>query len=270
MSIWLCRQEQVKHPYYIEMLGVHIYSSQELAYVIGNYPLLVLDDFLNDSLLEFLRDELNQGFLVLKLERWLRAGEDADEALMMILQECDYYTNEEISRFRQQVAEIRKKHPAEYQKMKADALFSMGQYGRAAKGYEKLLEYPTDEWVDDRFLGSVWNNLASCYARMFQFQKAYDAYERAYLRTNDLGILMRIYYLTKLDPSLKLGDRLRLLITEEMAEDWEKNRMKAQEHAEHSEALEQLQLLFGRDSIRRQAGEAQLLKRWKQEYRGMV
>lgn len=36
MSLILCRQEPVKIPLYIEDLGIHIYSSQELCYVIYN------------------------------------------------------------------------------------------------------------------------------------------------------------------------------------------------------------------------------------------
>ena len=44
MSFILCRQEEVTHPLYIEALGVHIWSSQELCYVIYNNPLLVLEE----------------------------------------------------------------------------------------------------------------------------------------------------------------------------------------------------------------------------------
>ena len=39
MSLILCRQEPVRHPFYIERLGVHIASSQELCYVIYQNPL---------------------------------------------------------------------------------------------------------------------------------------------------------------------------------------------------------------------------------------
>ena len=34
MSLILCRQEPVTSPYFVEELGVHLYSSQELNYVI--------------------------------------------------------------------------------------------------------------------------------------------------------------------------------------------------------------------------------------------
>ena len=54
MSLILCRQEPVKHPFYFEGLGVHLYSSQELCYVIYQNPLLVLDHFVDEHLIEFI------------------------------------------------------------------------------------------------------------------------------------------------------------------------------------------------------------------------
>ena len=65
-----------------ELSGVHLYSSQELAYVIYHYPLLVMDQLVDDRLLDFLREELNLGFLALKLDNWRkkrrRSGRNAD------------------------------------------------------------------------------------------------------------------------------------------------------------------------------------------------
>ena len=51
MSLLLCSQEYARRPYHVEMLGIHLFTAQELAYVIYHYPLLVLDGFINDDLL---------------------------------------------------------------------------------------------------------------------------------------------------------------------------------------------------------------------------
>ena len=155
MSLLLCRQEHVKRPYFMELMGVHLYSSQELSYVIFNHPMLVLDDFVDERLLTFLREELDKGFLALKLERWLKSGENPDEALMIILQDCDYYSMAEVGRFRQMAAALRKKHPADFMRMKADELFSLRQYGRAVEIYQKLLEYPQSEQTTCFLEGSI-------------------------------------------------------------------------------------------------------------------
>ena len=94
--------------FYIERLGIHIASSQELCYVIYQNPLLVLDGFVDDRLIEFIRSELGLSFLAGKLEAWQRSGESQDELPIVILQECCYYTAKEIAAYRQKLAAFRK------------------------------------------------------------------------------------------------------------------------------------------------------------------
>ena len=69
MSLLLCRMEPVVHPFEVPELGVRIYSSQELCYVIYENPLLVIDDFVDERLIQFVRDDLNMEFLAGKLEK---------------------------------------------------------------------------------------------------------------------------------------------------------------------------------------------------------
>lgn len=130
MSLILCRQEPVRHPFYIERLGVHIASSQELCYVIYQNPLLVLDGFVDDRLIEFIRSELGLSFLAGKLEAWQRSGESQDELPIVILQECCYYTAKEIAAYRQKLAAFRKMNAAEFRKETADYYFRRGSLGR--------------------------------------------------------------------------------------------------------------------------------------------
>ena len=270
MSLLLCRQEYVEHPFYVECLGVRLYSSQELAYVIYQHPLLVMDDFVEEGLLGFLRDECGLGFLALKLERWMKSHEDPDEALAMILQESDYYSSQEISRFRQKVAGFRKKHPAEYKKLRADELFSLGQYGRASRQYQELLSYPRDGVVDDGFLAKVWNNLGSCYARMFRTEQAYECYRQAYTLHGDPQVLRQLYCLSKLDGRLSFGDRFKALVTEELQAQWDGAMDEARKKASGADQVGQVETLFAKDPIRRQAGAEELQHKWKKEYRTMV
>lgn len=270
MSLWLCRQESVTHPYYIEALGIHIYSSQELSYVIYNNPLLVLDEFVSEQLLTFLRDELNQGFLALKLERWLKSGESPDDALVVILQECDYYTTVEVAKFRQMIANLRKLHPADFGKRKADELFDLRQYGKALKLYREMLQMPPDQVADEAYFGRIWQNIGSCHARRFQLEEALDAYEKAYDKTADQKVLEQIYMLSLLDSRLVLKSRFQLLVNDESKAQWEQMLTDAREKAAASPEMERLERLFMKDPVKRQAGMSQLLQQWKREYRGMV
>lgn len=270
MSLLLCRQEHVSHPYFVESLGIHLYSSQEIAYVVYHYPLLMLDGFVGEGLFTFLREELDQGFLALKLERWQKSGERTDDMLVMLLQEIGYCTQSELTQFRQKMEELRKKHPAELKKWKADELFTMRQYGRAVELYEELLAAPADNCVNDQFRGRIWNNLGSCYARMFQLEKAFEAYQKAYNRIGQEQILEQLYELSRIDSRLKLGERLETLVTDARRAEWDGRMERARAKAAQSEQVKELEGLFEKDPIKRRAGEAELLRKWKQEYRSMV
>lgn len=270
MSVILCRREKVSHPFFIENLGIHVYTSQELAYAIYNHPLLAMDGFIDQNLIDFIREELDMGYTALKMERWMKTSENQDELLFLFLQDCSYYTSAEISRLRQKVAALRKLPPLEYAKNKADYLFGFKQYGRAIAGYEKILESYLAPRADDAFLGRIYNNLGACYARIFQFDKALAAYDKAYGKLKDVAVLERIYHLSLMDPKITLKERYQSIVTEEMKAAWDADFAEAGEKAKQSEELQKLEELFHKDPIRRQEGVRQMLEAWKQEYRGMA
>lgn len=212
MSLIYCRPEKVSSPFYVESLGLHIYTSQELAYVVYNYPLLALDDFVDESLIAFIRNELDMEFLAGKLETWKRSKEDQDELLIMILRECCYYRAAEIGKFRQEITSYRRMHPAEYGRKKAETCFRLGQYGAAIQKYAQIAEYPKDSVMTEEFLGTIYYNLGACYARMFQAEKALDAFTQAYRYLKEDQVLQSIGYLVCLNPHLEVDKELKKLM----------------------------------------------------------
>lgn len=268
MSLLLCRQEAVSRPYYVEALDVHLYSSQELCYVIYHHPLLVMEEFVDERLIGFIRDELNMGNLAARLEKGA-GGENSDELLFAILTECFYYTPPEISQYRQRVASLRKKTPAEFEKERADYLFSIGQYGKAVQIYETLLESGNkpEERADREFTGKLWNNLGAAYARLFQTTKAFQAYEKAgeYLGMDEPE--RKMYFLAELNPELR--SRLRPS-DQEKREAWEREAGEAREKAAQSREILKLEQLLERDPEEGLEEAAEMVKKWKREYRSMV
>lgn len=270
MSLLLCRQEAVTRPYYMETLDIHLYSSQELCYVIFHHPLLVMDGFIDEGLVQFVREELNMGALAARLERDIPEGGNQDELLFLILSECFYYSSQEISQYRQTVSSLRKKSRPEYAKEKADYLFQVGQMGKAVKIYESLLE-EIQFSEDENFRGRVWNNLGAAYARMFQTEKAFQAFEQAYGCLKDQNMVKKMYFLTKFNPSLELSGICRAVAAGEgVKERWDKEAEKAREQASQSRDILKLDQLFERDRIKRSAGTAELVRKWKQDYRSML
>ena len=270
MSLILCRQEPVKRPFYFEYLGVRIFSSQELCYVIYNHPLLVLDGFVDESLLEFIREDLDMGFFAAKLEKWQKSGEEEDELLAMILHECDYYSATEVGRFRQQLAAFRKLPQSELLKQKADFLFQKNQYGKAVSIYIRILDMARAERGSDSFTAKVYNNLGAAYARLFLMDKACRAYEKSCDLVNNEEVLKKICHLNQWNPSVMPGERFMSLMTEELKEVCKEERAVANENAGKAKSLLELENLFQKDPIKRFQGAGELVSKWKKEYRNIM
>lgn len=270
MSLLLCRRGPVKHPLYIEVLGIHIYSSQELCYVICNHPLLVMDGFVGKALYSFVKNELGMGFVAGRMEKLSETGSRPEEALYLFLTECDYCTEKESQRFRQTAAAYRSLPAPRYEKAVADYLFGKKQYGRASVRYEKLLAETEEKKEDPAFMGALYQSLGAAYAQMFQFHRAYRAYDKAYGLDHDREVLKRIYFLSVLAPELEAADTYGPLFKPEFKGAWEEELRQARTDGEQAEEVRGLRTLMKRDMPYRMEGAARIVGRWKSEYRKMV
>lgn len=270
MGLILCKQEPVKHPYYIENLGVHIYSSQELCYVIFNYPLIVLDNFINEALIEFIKKDLGMGMTALKLERGMNHGEDIEELLLLVLQECDYFSAREINQFQKKMTVLQSMPAADYAKAKADDLSARKQYGKAIVQYQLLLNNRGESYERRVFRGEVWNNLGVVYTRLFQFEKAFEALKHAYHYLQDSKVLKQIYFLTLINDDLEMDDEHRQLIPEDEKMQWFEEYHELKKTVKGSKQWIRLEEIFKKDSRQKRAGLEQMIEDWKKEYRQMV
>ncbi|MDK2967125.1 MULTISPECIES: tetratricopeptide repeat protein [Lacrimispora] len=270
MSLILCRQEPVKRPFFFEYLGIRIFSSQELCYVIYNNPLLVMEGFIDESLLEFIREDLDMAFFAAKLEKWQKSDEEEDELLAMILHECDYYSASEVGQFRQKLASLRRLPQSELFKEKADFLFHKKQYGKAAALYLKILNMTKADRGSDAFTAKVYNNLGAAYARLFLMDKALSAYEKSYELSKSEEALKKICHLSQWNASVVPGERFLPLMTEELQKICREERELADEAAGKAQSLNELEQLFQKDPIKRFQGAGELVSKWKKEYRNIM
>ena len=272
MSLLLCRQEPVNNPYYIEVLDIHIYSSQELCYVIFNHPLLVMEEFVDNSLLDFIRRELDLPALAERMEKLMETGSRPEDVLTLFLLENDYYTEKEIMQFKAAAASYRKLPAGEYEKARADYLFEKRQYGRAAARYEKVLEELKEESREEQeaFRARIYNNLGAAYAQMFQFHKALAAYEKSYELREEKDVLKRIYFLSRFAPELEIKKIYRSQTGGEERKLWDQEADQAALDGEQAEEVRALRNLFKKDPVKRMNGAVSLVNRWRKEYRKMV
>lgn len=270
MSLILCRQEEVKNPLYIEALGVHIWSSQELCYVIYNYPLLAMDNFLDSRLTEFIEKELRMTVLSVKIQNGLKNGDDRDGLIFMILEECRFYSEKEITAFRQKIANYRSMGPLEFAKVTADYYYSLRQYGTALSYYERLLDDRRNKAADDEFLARIWNNIGACYAGLFWFDRAMQAYEMSWIYRKDADTVKRMYHLTLMDPKLSVKQRFGGELLEQRREEWKEAFDEASLKAAKNEGVRRIEEMFNQEEKARRQETGELLSRWRSGYRTMI
>ena len=126
MSLLLCRKGKDKTSLYIEVLGIHIYSSQELCYVIYHHPLLVMNDFVDASLFFFVKMSWDLAFLQ---DAWKAGGSRRRRKRLCTCSFLNVITiQKEIQKFKQVTASYRN--------------LSQNAYGKAVQ----IIFFPETVW----------------------------------------------------------------------------------------------------------------------------
>ena len=196
MGLILCEALKVKKPFHIEVLSLDIHSYEELCYIIFENPILVTEGIVSDTLVEFIRDDLNLEVLADNVKRKMSNGTADEDILVYIIDSCSLYNNAETILFRNVMGKIKKMAVHEVAKQRADYMFYIGKYYLAKKYYLEILDMDTKS--ENGFIGSVYHNLGVIYANLFLYEEASDALKKSYELTNDDVILMEIYFLKRI------------------------------------------------------------------------
>ena len=264
MGLLLCGRS-AQHPFYYEKLDINLWSIQELSYVIYHYPIMLPTDLVDRKLTGWIRDELHMGFLAAKLEQYMgsgKGGELQERLLLMILRESNYFTKQEISHFETEYRRLRHTDRNQFYELLGDAYFRMGRYGRAIEAYRESLHYQDST--------SVKMKLGSAYVTVMQFRHASEVFEQVFIETAAFEPLRKLYFISKLEPSVKTIEKYIDHVDTEMLADWEHQYDNVLTQAENSGHVRQVDEVYQRDrGVFRKDAKLWLVK-WKKEYREKV
>lgn len=264
----VCPKQAVRHPYYVESLGIHLYSAEELSYFIYNHMLLLEDDFPDERLLVFIGRELGYPRLEDKLRNWVGRTKPGD-LLLVILQDLHYYSSGELFQFRQRLEKLAGTTPGERLKARGDYLLGRKQYYGALRTYDKILALAGQE-MSSGFLAGVWYSRGNAFAGMLAAGEAMDSFLRSYELVPREDIPEKMFALTMLDETVALPEKMREVITPRLEEKYrtafeEKKRQALFE----GQALEAA-LLQEKTQAERAQAYKELVENWKNEYRRAV
>lgn len=197
-AVKICTYRRAENPYDVESIGIHLYSIEELSYFLYENIYLINEQMIDEKLYCWIEEELGLGTLAEKLRNGKTMGNYIYPQIMMILQASGYYSESELSLLSEKMKELSGMQTQERMKARGDELLRNGNYWSAVLEYEKLLTIRQSNRLTVEFYAKVWNNLASCYARLFLFEKAAGCFENAYQFQKLSEYKERAYYARKL------------------------------------------------------------------------
>lgn len=207
-----------KHPFLVEELGVHLYSAEELCYYIFHNLSMIHEDFVDDKLIRFLREELLMAELADRLNNWKQKQICLTDKLLLILHSIEYYSKEEIADFEAELVKFQTKNPMERRMDQADLLAKRKKYLGALKIYRSIIEQPRDYNLTSQFYASVLEHMANAYLHLLLYAEAMECLVAAFHECKAENLKKQIYYLSLLSghtlPADVAGDR------EEMEASW--------------------------------------------------
>lgn len=172
-----------KTPYYLEGLGVRVYSAEELCYVLKEDAFFLDRSIVDRKLIRWIEEELMLPKLAAALYPLLQKKTDPGTFAGIILQYVHLYENDIIKKTEAVYREGAGLSPFEKQKNRVDHLLSDGRYRTAVREYDKLLkELPEEEKL---LSTAIYHNKGVVFSRLFWYEKAAEMFEEAYRRNGE-------------------------------------------------------------------------------------
>ena len=217
----LCGKE-ANLPYEVEELDLRLYTVEELCYYIYNNLALIGDDFIDERLFGFIREELNLPEEADRIARFYKSPSDQDATLLMFLTDIGYYTDTELTEFQNRLVSKRRRNGPERILQKADFLFEKKRYLKAIRFYRALANDFADNRITAEIRARVYESIANAYGMLYDYEDAVAYLLKAYNETKTEALLRKIYEVTVLS-GMELPERLTSTVPEAKLASWQQD-----------------------------------------------
>ena len=257
MSVIYCGKSNTV-PYYIKEADLNIYSIQELAYFIYNYPMLISNSFINKNLIIYIYSELQMKELSNKInDLYNMKNNNIAESLKLILNYSNYYTETEIYNYDKILLNLLDMEEVEYINLAGDKLFKLKKYEKAILQYNKIYEKNDD----------ALRKLAFCYAKLQTYDKAINYLTMLFEKSKNLNILKNIYFCYKLNNSLDKFLELEYEVDDDLIANWDLEIVTEMLKAKNSDTIKNIDEIFLMGDKYIKDNLKIMIELWKEKYR---
>ncbi|MCR4787120.1 MAG: hypothetical protein K5888_00900 [Lachnospiraceae bacterium] len=184
----ICTGRYAETPYYVNSVCMNVYSVEELCYLFALNPFIITNDFMDNSLISWLRNECDLGKLADSLAAMLKKGCTLGEFIDRILDYVNYCDRDERLIIDETIKSNSGLSDFERRKHQADYLLRNYMFEAAVEEYETLLEVLPD--VEAGLKPVIFHNMGYAYANLFMFDIAAKYFKRSYDMTGliDTGL----------------------------------------------------------------------------------
>jgi hypothetical protein len=190
----ICNGKSAKQPYSFTLTNTKVYSIEELCYYIFNHIDSINEDIFTDSLVLWIKEELDLEKEANDLEGLIERKAPLKDMVVSVLCSSDYYAEVDIKQLLQVMDEIGKLTPMEKKKKKADNYLKYSQYTKAVSEYEKLLNSPDAAKLNGIQYGDLLHNLALARLNTVGFLAASLTFKEAYKCNHNRESLKQYFF----------------------------------------------------------------------------
>ncbi len=214
----LCRGRYAKHPYYMEIGNINIYSIEELSYYMVNNLDLVIELDYNKSLFEWIRDELELEDLADNLLKLKEEKVNNKILIQTILNASNYYSNEEKIKINQTIEDLENLPVLQRKIQKANQFLATRHFKEAERDYEAIINGDKADELSAKEYAQILNNLGISKLYTVGIKEASVLFKQAFERNNQNESLRQYFLSMKLSNQEELFDEE--VVNYDLSQEW--------------------------------------------------
>lgn len=275
-KVILCSGKIASIPYTFTGSNISVYSIEEMSYYLYTHIYEIYEDFLSDSLIQWVRIQVALPNLADKLLALKTNNNNLKDIIVTILCSNDYYTEKEVKEIIQVLDRIMGLPRIKRRKIRGDYFMKYAMYHNALEEYESILQDSEIKTFTEVEYGNLLHNIGIVYVHIISYQEASMYFKEAYQRNQSEASLHQ-FMLTMLlagNEEAFEKERIHYQLPVEYKELLYKQLNQKEEEVVslplYSKYKKIVRLRAERKEEEYQTEVAQILSNWKSEYRRQV
>ncbi len=179
-KIILCTGKLANEPYVFVMSNTPVYSVEEMSFYLYTHVYEIEEDFLSESLIQWVKNELQMEELAEKLTKLKHNRNNLKDIIVTILCSNDYYSEKEIKDLVVVLNQIMNLPLIKRRKMRGDYFLKYQLYSHAVIEYQSILNDKDIRLFSKEEYGNILHNMGITHVHITSYLEGALCFREAY------------------------------------------------------------------------------------------